>query len=88
MINTLILSSWLFFSAQEEPTIKVDKLADNVYLYTHNAHRSLFVVTDEGILVTDPQSPESATRYLEEVRKIFAEFFENLAEGRSLPWRT
>ncbi len=76
MINTLVLTSWLLLSVQpaeptqEEPTIKVDKLADDVYLYTHNAHRSLFVVTDEGILVTDPQSPESAPRYLEEVRKI------------------
>ena len=70
MISTLILSSWLLFSAQEETIIKVDKLADNVYLYTHNAHRSLFVVTDDGILVTDPQSSESAPRYLEEVRKI------------------
>ncbi len=70
MISTLVLTSWMLLSAQGEPTIKVDKLADNVYLYTHNAHRSLFVVTDEGILVTDPQSPESATRYLEEVRKI------------------
>jgi glyoxylase-like metal-dependent hydrolase (beta-lactamase superfamily II) len=70
MITTLILSSWLFLPVQEEPTITVDKLADNVYLYTHNVHNSLFVVTDEGILITDPQSPESATRYLEEVRKI------------------
>ncbi len=58
MIITLVLSSWLFLSAQAEPTITVDKLADNVCLYTHNAHRSLFVVTDKAILVTDPQSPE------------------------------
>ena len=58
-IITLVLSSWLFLSAQAKPTITVDKLADNVYLYTHNAHRSLFVVTDKAILVTDPQSPES-----------------------------
>ena len=70
MITTLILSSWLLLSVQDRPTITVDKLAENVYLYTHNAHRSLFVVTDEGILITDPQSPESAARYLAEVRKI------------------
>lgn len=70
MFATLILGSWLFLSIQEEPTITVDKLADNVYLYTHDVHNSLFVVTDDGILITDPQSPESAARYLEEVRKI------------------
>ena len=48
MMNTLILSSWLLVSAQpaqEEPTIKVDKLADNVYLYTHNAVRPSTLAT-------------------------------------------
>ena len=54
----------------QEPTIEVDKLADNVYLFTHNAHRSLFVVTQDAILATDPQSVEASPRYLEEIRKI------------------
>lgn len=54
----------------QEPTIEVETLADNVYLFTHNAHRSLFVVTDDGILATDPQSVEAAPRYVEEIRKI------------------
>jgi len=54
----------------QEPTIEVDKLADNVYLFTHNAHRSLFVVTDDAILATDPQSVEASPRYVEEIRKI------------------
>ena len=53
----------------QEPTIEVDKLADNVYLFTHNAHRSLFVVTEDAILATDPQSVEASPRYLEEIRK-------------------
>jgi len=77
MMTTLILvlaGSFLFsattVTAQEEPTIDVEKLAENVYLYTHNSHRSLFVVSGEQILVTDPQSPEAAKRYLAEVRKI------------------
>jgi glyoxylase-like metal-dependent hydrolase (beta-lactamase superfamily II) len=75
MKGTLILAGWILLSAatvtaQEEPTIDVEKLADNVYLYTHNVHRSLFVVSGDQILVTDPQSPESAERYLVEVRKI------------------
>ena len=58
------------FALQEAPRIEVEKLADNVYLFAHNAHRSLFVVTDSAILATDPQSVEAAPRYVEEIRKI------------------
>jgi glyoxylase-like metal-dependent hydrolase (beta-lactamase superfamily II) len=54
----------------QEPAIDVEKLADNVYLFTYNVHRSLFVVTDDAILATDPQSVEAAPRYLEAIRKI------------------
>lgn len=56
--------------APQTPQVRVDKLTDNVYLYTYNTHRSLFVVTDEGVLATDPQSPEAAKRYVEEIKKI------------------
>lgn len=55
-------------SAQGE--VSVEELADGVYLYTYEVHRSLFLVTDGGVLVTDPQSGEAAARYLEEIRKI------------------
>lgn len=54
----------------QEPTVEVEELAPNVYLYTFDTHRSLFVVTDDGILATDPQSAEAAARYVEEIRKI------------------
>ena len=52
------------------PTVGVDEIADNVYRFSYNNHRSLFIATTEGVLVTDPQSPEAAERYLEEIRKI------------------
>ena len=54
----------------QEPRIEVETLADNVYLFTHNAHRSLFVVTESAVLATDPQSVAAAPRYVEEIRKI------------------
>ena len=54
----------------QEGKISVEKVAENVYLYTYEIHRSLFVVTDDGILVTDPQSTERARPYLREIRKI------------------
>jgi glyoxylase-like metal-dependent hydrolase (beta-lactamase superfamily II) len=54
----------------QEPTVEVEELAPNVYLFTYNTHRSLFVTTDEGVLATDPQSTEAATRFLEEIKKV------------------
>ena len=52
------------------PTVSVEEIADDVYRFSYNNHRSLFIATTEGVLVTDPQSPEAAERYLEEIRKI------------------
>lgn len=57
-------------AAPAAPAVSVDEVADGVYLFTYNIHRSLFIVTDDGVLVTDPQSAEAAERYLEEIRKI------------------
>ncbi len=57
-------------AAAQEARVSVDELADDVYLYTYNTHRSLFVATDEGVLATDPQSVEAARRYVQEIRKI------------------
>ena len=73
---TVLIQSWLGLCLfvggliAQQPTVEVEKVADNVYLYSHNAHRSLFVVTDGGILVTDPQSASAARLYLQEIRKI------------------
>jgi glyoxylase-like metal-dependent hydrolase (beta-lactamase superfamily II) len=52
--------------------VDVEKLAENVYLFTYEVHRSLFVATDEAVLATDPQSPEAAKHFVEEIRKVSA----------------
>ncbi|HJS75178.1 MAG TPA: hypothetical protein VJ921_12890, partial [Vicinamibacteria bacterium] len=54
----------------QQPRVDVEKLADNVYLFSYDAHRSLFVATDEAVVATDPQSPEAAKRFVEEIRKV------------------
>src|SRR5262245_37761963 len=54
----------------QPPRVDVEKLADNVYLYTYDVHRSLFVATEDAVLATDPQSPEAAKRFVEEIRKV------------------
>ncbi len=56
----------------QPPRVDVEKLAENVYLFTYEVHRSLFIATDEAVLATDPQSPEAAKRFVEEIRRVSA----------------
>jgi hypothetical protein len=41
----------------------VEALGDGAYLYRHGLHRSLFIVSDEGVIVTDPISDKVAVSY-------------------------
>ena len=47
--------------AAATPTDEITKLAEDVYLFRHQAHQAIFVVTPEGVIVTDPISLEAAT---------------------------
>lgn len=53
--------------ASAEP---LQRLGEGVYLFTHGSHRSLFVVTPGGVVVTDPQSPLVAKEYLQQIRRV------------------
>jgi glyoxylase-like metal-dependent hydrolase (beta-lactamase superfamily II) len=53
-------------------TTKVEG-TDNVYVFRYGGHQSMFVVTPEGVIATDPISylrPQAAATYVEEIRKI------------------
>jgi glyoxylase-like metal-dependent hydrolase (beta-lactamase superfamily II) len=52
-----------------EPT-ETEKLAENLYAFRWGPYRSIFMVTDAGVIATDPISPEAAARYREEIAKI------------------
>lgn len=41
----------------------VENLGDGAYLYRHGQHRSLFVVSDAGVIVTDPINTRVAVAY-------------------------
>src|SRR5215831_1037805 len=52
-------------------TTKVDG-SDNVYIFRYARHQSMFVVTPDGVIATDPiglRRP-AARAYIEEIRKI------------------
>jgi len=62
----------LFAQSQPAP-FATTKLADNVYLFRYGFHQSMFVVTPEGVIATDPIAflrPAAATTYIAEIRKI------------------
>ena len=54
----------LFFlpaSAQQtHPTDEITKLADDVYLFRHQSHQAIFILSSKGVIVTDPISVEAA----------------------------
>jgi glyoxylase-like metal-dependent hydrolase (beta-lactamase superfamily II) len=60
-------------AAQQPPLFETRKLTDDAYLFRYQFHQSLFVVTPEGVIATDPISlyrPQAAITYIAEIRKI------------------
>lgn len=57
----------------QQPPYATTKITDNVYLFRYGGHQSIFVVTPDGVIATDPIAylrPVAATTYIEEIRKI------------------
>lgn len=72
----LLLTGWLLGQppaapAQSSgPDDEVTKLADDVYLFRHRFHQSIFITTPKGVIVTDPISLEAATWLKAEIKKL------------------
>ena len=46
---------------------------DNVYVFRYQGHQSMFVVTSDGVIATDPIGlgrPQAVTTYIDEIKKI------------------
>lgn len=61
---------WLLPLCGEPPNYTVRHLAGGAYLFSANFYSSLFVVTSEGVIVTDPVSPATAHLYQEAIHRI------------------
>src|SRR5262245_62543002 len=44
------------------PPPRVDKLADDVYVFRQSGYNSLVILTDEGVVTTDPSSQGNSAR--------------------------
>ncbi len=49
---------------------EVEEISDGLYTFRWGAYRSLFMVTDEGVIVTDPLSTDAAKIYRQEIEYI------------------
>ncbi len=58
--------------AQSQPTRAITRIAGDLYRFQNNFHYSVFLVTPEGIIVTDPINSEAATWLKGELAKRFS----------------
>ena len=49
---------------------EVEPITDDVYGFRWTFYRNIFIVSDDGVIVTDPLNPEAAMIMREEIRKI------------------
>jgi glyoxylase-like metal-dependent hydrolase (beta-lactamase superfamily II) len=72
---SLALAGPALAQATAQPTFATRKVdgTDNVYIYRYMGHQSMFVVTPQGVIATDPigrYRPEAVTNYLAEIKKV------------------
>src|SRR6266566_7164743 len=61
--------------AQQRPQIETKKVdgTDNVYIFRNGNHQSMFVVTKDGVIATDPIAygrPNGGQQYVDEIKKV------------------
>ena len=72
---SLALAGPALAQATAQPTFATRKVdgTDNVYIYRYMGHQSMFIVTPQGVIATDPigrYRPEAVTTYLAEIKKV------------------
>ena len=71
VIAGCLLAQGLSASAQSSrPDNEITKLAEDVYLFRHQFHQSIFVTTPKGVIVTDPIAPDAAAWLKAEIMKL------------------
>jgi glyoxylase-like metal-dependent hydrolase (beta-lactamase superfamily II) len=68
LIGLMILAAPIL---AQEPTRSIVKVAGDLYRFQENAHYSVFLVTPDGIIVTDPINPETAKWLKSELKQRF-----------------
>ena len=58
------------FAQPTRPDNEITKLADDVYLFRHQFHQAIFIMTPEGVIVTDPINADAAAWLKAEIKKL------------------
>jgi glyoxylase-like metal-dependent hydrolase (beta-lactamase superfamily II) len=75
----LFVLSLLTFSVQaqqpQQPMFQTTKVegTDNVYIFRYGNHQAMFVVTNDGVIATDPIGygrPQAVNTYIDEIKKV------------------
>ena len=76
LVNALVmLTGFAYAQAPARPQIATTKVdgTDGVYIFRNGNHQSIFIVTNDGVIVTDPVAygrPTGGQAYLDEIRKV------------------
>jgi glyoxylase-like metal-dependent hydrolase (beta-lactamase superfamily II) len=73
LLTLLVVSGVPAVQAQQPPLFETKKITDDVYLFRYGAHQSMFVVTPDGVIATDPigyRRPPAVQTYIGEIRKV------------------
>lgn len=70
VVGCLLIQGPGVSAQQSRPDDEIIKLADDVYLFRHHFHQSIFITTPQGVIVTDPISSDAATWLKTEIKKL------------------
>ncbi len=54
----------------DKPISETNQVADGVYSFRYRDHRTMFVTTSEGVIVTDPLNPRAAPLLMSAIREV------------------
>jgi len=60
-------------ASAQAPPFETRKITEHVYIFRYVGHQSMFVVTPDGVIATDPIGylrPQAVTTYIAEIRKV------------------
>jgi glyoxylase-like metal-dependent hydrolase (beta-lactamase superfamily II) len=63
LLTVFSASNW----AQEQTAFTFEQVAENVYRAANNSHRTILLVTDEGVILADPINAAFSTRLKQEI---------------------
>ena len=72
-LHCLALSAGLLLAnfANAQASFEITEVADNLYRVANNSHRTVFLVTEEGVILADPINTEIATWLKREIDERF-----------------